>query len=307
MKSNLNIGVSFLQGRMQVAEVEHGRKGPTVTCLAERESSMDFSQTAEELSPDHPQLTNFVTELKELLKEHKLKGESISFALPPDSVFINIIPVERTLTGPDRAKFLQWEIQQYHPKAAPKEFVIDSHQLPLEDSGTAQSFMVGVRRGIALFLQKAAAELKRKLHIIDIDQFSTEKTLIANYPDILDFDVVLFGLRERGVDASLIHNGQMTDYRAYQYTGAPDPTRIISSYLKYVKDRYAANQPAGVLLHGIDVTQDLIVTLRGETGIKQLVALNALRRVKAGSKVFKPFVEESYRFASAIGLALRNA
>jgi hypothetical protein len=167
--------------------------------------------------------------------------------------------------------------------------------------------MVGVKRGIALFLQQAATELKRKLRIIDIDQFSTEKTLIANYPDILDFDVVLFGLRERGVDASLIHNGQMTDYRAYLYTGAPDPNRIIGGYLKYVKDRYASNQPAGILLHGIGVDHDLVLTLRKETGMKQLVALNALRKIKADKRLFKPFVEESYRFASAIGLAIRQA
>jgi Tfp pilus assembly PilM family ATPase len=306
MKASRSIGVSFLQGRLQVAEVEHGKKQQTVTCLAERDSTMNISQEAANLSPAHPQLATFASELQGLLKAQKLEGETISFALPPDSVFINIIPVDPSLTGAARTEYLQWELLQYHPAASAKDFVIDSHQLPLEDSGAAQSFMVGVRRNIAAFLQKAAGAVGRKLNIIDIDQFSTEKTLIANYPEILEFDIVLFGIRSGGVEGSLIHNGQMTDYRAYRYTGAPDPLKFIAAYLKYVKDRYAANQPAGVLLHGVDVTDDLVKTIRKDLGLKQTVALNALRKLKAEKGLYKPFVSESYRFASAIGLALRS-
>jgi hypothetical protein len=304
MKPNRCIGVSFLQGRLQIAEVEHGRK-MTVTSLAEHDSSMDFSEVGASLSPTHPQLANFVAELKEALHDHKVEGELISFALPPDPVFINIIPIDTSLGAKELQEHLRWEVQQYQPDVDPKTLVIDSHKLPLESSSAQHSFMVAVRKPMAAFLSKAATMLKRKMHIIDIDQFSTEKTLTTNYPEILEHDIILFGLRFGGIDASLIHNGQMTDYRSYQYDSTADPKKPIEQYLKYVRERYEANHPAGVLLHGVGVNHEMIVSLRQQTGMKQLVALNALRKIKASSRIYEPYVKESHRFAAAIGLALR--
>jgi len=303
MKSNRYVGVSFLRGKMQLAEVEHKKK-LTVTVLAESDTVLDFAQAGVNLSADHPQLDTFVIELRELLKQQKVSAEYISFALPPDPVFINIIPVDPGLTGKDLANFLQWEVDQYFPDASPKEFIIDSHGLPLENSAAQQTFMVAVRRGMAAFLQRTVEGLKMKLNIIDIDQFSTEKTLITNYPEILEHDIVLFGLRYRGVDASLIHNGQMTDYRAFHYDGDVQPIKPIVEYLKYLKQKDNST-PAALLLHGIDVAQELVNSLRTETGIKQTLAMNALRKINAAEKLYEPFVKESYRFASAIGLALR--
>jgi len=305
MKTTRTLGLSFLQGKIQLAEIEHARK-QTVTCLAEHESTMDFSEAGATLSATHPQLANFVTELRDLTRQNKVAAEAISFALPPDAMFINIIPVDASLQGPEWTAHLQWEIEQYFPEVSVKEFVVDSHRLPLEDSGAQQAFVVAVRRGVVAFLQKVSAELKLKLNIIDVDQFSTEKTLITNYPEILGHDIVLFGLRTAGLDASLIHHGEMTDYRAYLLDGSSDPTKTITTYLKYVKERYQANQPAALLLHGAEVTQDLIVSLRNETGIKQTVALNAVRKLPASERIYKPFLKESHRFAAAIGLALRS-
>lgn len=153
MKSNRYVGVSFLRGKMQLAEVEHKKK-LTVTVLAESDTVLDFAQAGVNLSADHPQLDTFVIELRELLKQQKVSAEYISFALPPDPVFINIIPVDPGLTGKDLANFLQWEVDQYFPDVSPKEFIIDSHGLPLESSAAQQTFMVAVRRGMAAFLQR---------------------------------------------------------------------------------------------------------------------------------------------------------
>jgi len=305
MKATSYVGVSFLRGKIQLAEVEHKRKKLTVKVLAERDTSMDFAKMGMSLSADHPMLSTFVRDLREIIKQHKISTEYISFALPPDPLYINIIPIEPGMTGKDLVQYLQWEVVQYFPESSPREFIIDSHGLPLEHSTAQQTFMVAVRRGMAAFLQKAVAGLKMKLNIIDIDQFSTEKTLITNYPEILEHDIVLFGLRHNGVDASLIHNGEMTDYRPYLYDGEVDPTKQILKYLKYLKQRNNST-PAALLLHGADIAQSLVVSLRTETGIKQTLAMNSLRKVRADKKLHQLFVKESYRFAAAIGLALRT-
>ena len=304
MKPISYIGVSFLKEQIQLAVIEHKRKKRTVTVLAERDTVIDFAQAGASLSAAHPQVGTFVSELKSMIKLQKVTAGIISFALPPDPMFINIIPVDPALQGKYLSQYLQWEMNQYFPAASQKEFFIGADSLPLESKTAQQTFMVAIRRGIAAFLQKAAAGLKMTLNIIDIDQFSTEKTLITNYPEILDHEIVLFGLRKNGVDASLIHEGAMTDYRAFHYNGDSNPTKPIMEYLKYLKQK-DTDTPAAILLHGVDIAQDFVVSLRTTTGVEQTLAMNSLRKIQVSDKVSKPFMKESYRFAAAIGLALR--
>jgi Tfp pilus assembly PilM family ATPase len=304
MKPISYIGVSFLKEQIQLAVIEHKRKKRTVTVLAERDTVIDFAQAGASLSAAHPQLGTFVSELRSMIKLQKVTAEIISFALPPDPMFINIIPVDPALQGKNLSQYLQWEMNQYFPAASQKEFFIGADSLPLESKTAQQTFMVAIRRGIAAFLQKAVAGLKMTLNIIDIDQFSTEKTLITNYPEILDHEIVLFGLRKNGVDASLIHEGAMTDYRAFHYNGDSNPTKPIMEYLKYLKQK-DIDTPAAILLHGVDIAQDFVVSLRTTTGVKQTLAMNSLRKIQVSDKLSKPFMKESYRFAAAIGLALR--
>jgi hypothetical protein len=71
MKTARYLGVSFLQGHIQAAEIEHGKK-VTITALAERETAMDFVQAGVNLAPDHPQLATFVNELRDLIKQNKI-------------------------------------------------------------------------------------------------------------------------------------------------------------------------------------------------------------------------------------------
>ncbi len=171
MKSTRYIGVSFLKGKIQLAEIEHKRKKRTVTVLAEKDTSIDFTQAGENLSAAHPRLGLFVSELKGLIKQHNVTAKFISYALPPDPMFINIIPVDLDLNGKDLSQYLQWEMNQYFPNASPKEFIIGADSLPLENNTAKQTFVVAIRRGMAAFLQKATLGLKLNLNFIDIDQF----------------------------------------------------------------------------------------------------------------------------------------
>jgi Tfp pilus assembly PilM family ATPase len=298
MSATRYVGISFYNNHIQLAEVEHG-KAAQVTVLAEQPSDVRLNGN---LSGTNAQIPKLADELRQMMKKNKVGAEFISFAVPTESVFINIIPVDTSLYEGDLQKHLQWELAQYSPSAGPKDFVIDSHALPLTNTDAQDMFMVGVQRGTAAFIQKVTAELKLTMNIIDIDQFSTEKTLVVNYPEILEHDIVLFGFRGTSLDASVIHEGQMTDYRSYHEN---DPKKAIRDYLKYLNERYNS-APAGLLLHGINVTKEIILALREETGIKQTVALNALRKISASDKLPQPLRKESQKFAAAIGLALRT-
>jgi hypothetical protein len=305
MKTQRYLGLSFLRGRIQAAEIEHG-KVVQLTGLAEGDSSIDFSQVGVQLSASYPQLPQFVAELKELFNQNKFLAGFISYALPPDPVFINMIPADPSLKPAELNAYLQWEMEQYFPGTPPKDFIIDSHALRTAKGAPKELFMVSVRKNTVGFLQKVTADLRMKLNIIDIDQFSTEKTLLFNYPEVLDHPIVLFGVRYGFVDASLVHKGEMSDYRSFRSQSDSDVKKAIHEYLKYLKEKDLQETPAALLLHGSDIPQNLILELRTETGIKQTLTINSCRKLPTSKKVSQPLMQESYRFAAAIGLALRT-
>ncbi|HEY6953209.1 MAG TPA: hypothetical protein VI758_12455 [Bacteroidota bacterium] len=304
MKTERYLGISFLRGRIQAAEIEHG-KHVQLTGLAERNSTVDFSQIGAQLNATHPQLPTFVAELKGLIRDSKFTPGFISYAIPPDPVFINMIPADASLKEAELGEYLQWEMEQYFPGTPPKDFIIDSHALRTQAGAPKELFVVSVRKNMVGFLQKATAQLNLKLGLVDIDQFSTEKTVLFNYPEVLEHPIVLFGSRIGFVDASLIHKGEMSDYRSFKSESADGIKKAIHQYLKYLKEKEVHETPAALLLHGSEIPQNLIAELRAETGIKQTLAINACRKLPTTEKVSKLFVQESYRFAAAIGLALR--
>ncbi|HEX9614505.1 MAG TPA: hypothetical protein VGA55_03335, partial [Bacteroidota bacterium] len=180
MKSTRHLGVSFCNGNIQLAEIELGKK-TVVTSLAERETSVDLVQAGIHLSADHPQVATLVGELGDLVKRNKIAAKLVSFALPADPVFINILPLPSSLQGSALGEYLQWEMKQYFPENGPKDFIVSTHALPAKEKTVKPNFMIGVRRGMVTFLQKVTSELRLQLQRIDVDHLSTEKTISFNY------------------------------------------------------------------------------------------------------------------------------
>jgi Tfp pilus assembly PilM family ATPase len=303
MKTNRSLGVSFYSGSIQVAEVEL-KKQPSLTVLAEGDTPLDLAAAGTNLAPDHPQLVDFIESLKGLLKRSKVGSKTISFALPPESMFINTIPVDVTLKGPELASYLQWELQQYYPQVGPKDFVTDSHPLPHKLQGAKQTFVVSVRRSVVGFLQNVAAGVDLQLAVVDIDHFSTEKTLRVNYPEIAAHTVGLFGVRKGALDASLVHKYEMIDYRPYVAATPEEIHKAVLNYVKYLKQQDGVGTPEALILHGMNVPWEILKPLHEESGI-QAVAFNALRKLPASDKLKAAFSKQSHRFTAAIGLALR--
>ena len=88
--------------------------------------------------------------------------------------------------------------------------------------------------------------------------------------------------------------------------GIPDICAIRNFLrMKYLKQK-DIETPAAILMHGIDIAKDFVVSLRTTTGVKQTLAMNSFRKIRAVDNLSKQFMKESYRFAAAIGLALRT-
>lgn len=305
MKSHRRLGVSFLDGNIQLAEIEHGKK-TVLTKLAEGESSLDFVQAGIHLSAEHPQVATLVGELGDLLKRNKVGAKQVSYALPAEPVFINIIPVSPDLKGDSLQQYLQWELKQYFHDIEPKDFIVDLHPLPSSEQVGQPGFMIGVRRGMVAFLQKVTKELKLDLQIIDVDHLSTEKTVSFNYPEIRGHTAALFSVRMSGIIASVIKDGEIVDYRPYQVQVPQEVAKAVGSYLKVLKDKDGMASPDVLFLYGVNVPKSMIDQIRSETDI-QTVVVNALRKLPVLGSIYEPFAKQNCRFSPAIGLGLRSS
>jgi len=298
-----HLGVSFCEGKIRLAEVEHGRKFELLT-LAESKSSLDFGQAGMHLQADHPQLGTMVRELGDALKRNKVAARQISFALPSDSIFLNVLPLDTSLKGPRLSAHLQWELLQHHPEATEKDFIVDAPRLGDAEPGVTFSLLVAVRRGMIGFLQKTAQQLKLTVQAVDVDHFAAEETVRLNYPEIKGHTVLLATVRSSGVNVSALHDGHLVDYRFFSTHSVAEVIPKLTDYLKHFQQREGAETPQAIFLAGITLPPDLVKELRSQASI-QALTVNALRKLKVTGKFYKPFVEESYPFAAAIGLALR--
>jgi Tfp pilus assembly PilM family ATPase len=303
MKSIRHLGVSFCNGSIQLAEIEHG-KHTTLTGLAERETNIDLVQAGIHLSAEHPQVATLVGELRDLLKRNKIATRLVSYALPADPVFINIIPITESLQGPALTEYLHWEIRQYFPDAGPKDFIVDSHHLPSRDKEVKPGFVVGVRRGMVSFLQRVTKELSLQLQMIDVDHLSSEKTLSFNYPEVGGHNVALFCVRMTGVIASTVRDGEIIEYRAYKEEPQGGLPKVVTSYLKHLK-QLEMEAPDALFLYGEQVGPEMLKEIRDQADT-QTIVLNSLRKLPVAGKLYEPFVKENHRFAPAIGLGLRS-
>ncbi|MEX0602264.1 MAG: hypothetical protein WD295_02915 [Bacteroidota bacterium] len=299
-----HFGVSFCAGKIQIAELQLG-KTTSVLALAEGDTTLDVSQAAVNLTPDHPQASILAQELGDLLRRNKIGAKTVSFALPTDPLFVNIVPVDETIKGKKFANFVRWEVQQYYPDLQPKDFVIGAAELGSRGTGGKPTCVVAVRKGIIGFLRKVSSDLRLKVDVIDIDQFCAEKTLAMNYPEVRKNSVVLFGLRYSGVDASLLREGEMYDYRSFNAELPTELPKVVHNYLKYIQYIDSIDAPRALFFAGMDVDSDVLAQLQTETDT-QTISLNALRKIPVTGKIYEPFLKGSSRFAAAIGLSLRT-
>ena len=304
MKIKRHVGISFCDNRIQLAEIDHSKKS-AVSVLAEQDSPVDFGNDGASLSANHPGVNSLASALTSLFQQSGITAEHISYALPTNPLFINTIPIDASLKDEELKEYLKWEVRQYFPDAGATEFINDAHEIPSKDKDARKTFVVSVRRGMVGFLQKVTAQLSLKLRIIDIDHFSTEKTLIANYPEHKKDVVALFGVGKGGVNASIVKNHEMVDYRAYAADSGMTLGKTIAHYLKAAKQMDGTEKITAVYLHGQEVTSSGAAALKAEAGM-QTQTVNAFHKLGAAESVDKALAKESHRFAAAIGLALRT-
>jgi hypothetical protein len=160
---------------------------------------------------------------------------------------------------------------------------------------------VSIKRKDAYTVQHALSRLGLDLHILDVDHFSADTALRANYPDTNRKYLGLVGIKENRLDISLIKNGNM---ESYGYCVVQSNKEIVDQIAQLARDTRGIHS---VAVYGTYLDKDLLVQIRRASALL-VEALNPLRHVKVADtlRLADNLSLPSYRFASAVGVALRR-
>ena len=139
------------------------------------------------------------------------------------------------------------------------------------------------------------------LHIVDIDHFSADHALRFNYADITNKYMGLIGVKENRVDVSLLRNGIL---EAYSYRAVASNTEIVDHVSAIAKETPGLYS---LCAYGTFLDIDLLVQVRRASPLL-VEALNPLRHVGVSDTLMLAdhLSVPSYRFAAAVGVALRQ-
>ena len=289
----LNIGTEVVQA----VEVEHA--GATKTLLAMDEFPATLGKITE---PTEDEIHRFAAALSKSLKTNEMKSRRVSVALDTSALFLNTIPIDAELSQSEINDHLNWELSQYFPETPPTEFITDVHVLTEHQADHwNQILSVSVRRAQTNSIRRALEILGQSLHIVDVDHFSAETALRVNYPDTNAKYLALVGVKQRRLDVSLIRQGTMEFYTYYLVESNAEIVERIGILSRETKGIFS------IVTYGPHLDKDLLVEIR--RGSSMLVeALNPLRhlRISAKLKLAENLTGPSYRFAAAVGVALRR-
>ncbi|HCV42013.1 MAG TPA: hypothetical protein DGH68_00905 [Bacteroidetes bacterium] len=291
------LGISLSDKSLQAVEIEQDGNSNTLTAIDEWENT--FATNKED---DGSGEAKFVDYLTAFMKVNRVKAKKVSVALDTAHLVLNTIPMEDSLSRIELNEHTNWELSQLFPETQPKEFVTDVHVLTQHQSDHWNEVLsVSVRRSDAYRIQRAVTKLGLDLHVLDVDHFSADTALRTNYPDTNRKYLALVGVKENRLDISLIKNGNMESYSYCVVQSDKEIVDQIANLARETKGIYS------ITVYGPYLDKDLLVQIR-RASTMLIEALNPLRHVKVADslRLAEHLTVPSYRFASAVGVALRR-
>jgi len=291
------LGLSLSDKSVQAVEIEQDGPSNSILAIDEWENTLPASA-----GENGHGTSRFIEYLTAFMKVNRSKSRKVSVSLDTAQMFLHSLPMDEGLSRIQINEHVNWELSQYYPESSPKEFITDVHVLTQHASdGWNEVLSVSVKRHDAYLVQQAVQQMGLTLHILDVDHFSADTALRVNYPDTNRKYLALVGVKENRLDVSLIKNGNM---ESYSYCAVQSNKEIVDQIGLLSRETRGIYS---ITVYGPFLDKDLLVQIRRGSALL-VEALNPLRHVKVSDslRLADHLSVPSYRFASAVGVALRR-
>ncbi|HXX62410.1 MAG TPA: pilus assembly protein PilM [Bacteroidota bacterium] len=292
------LGLSISGGGIQAVELE--RTSSTTTLLSIDEWENTFPRGATNGASGGMQ--EFQRHFTQFMRDNQVRAQKVSVAIDTSMLFLNCVPIEQGLTRAEINDHMKWELTLYHPEASASEFITDVHILAERSNDRySEALSVSVNRHDASRIQKAVSAAGRELYIVDADHFAADTALRINYPDTYRKYIALVGIKEDRLDISLMRNGSLESYRYLVVKSNQEIIQGIAALARKSPGIYS------ITVYGPYLDRDLLTQIRRGSPIL-VEALNPLRHINVSDslRLADHLTVPSYRFAAAVGVALRK-
>jgi Tfp pilus assembly PilM family ATPase len=294
-----SLGLSISGHTVQAVEIERANSSSLLLAIDEWENHFPFDGTTGTESSSSEEFREY---LQAFIKVNRVKATQVSVALDTSLLFLNTLPVEDGLPRPRINELVDWELHQYFPDIQPKEFITDVHVMSTHrEQGWNELLAVSIRRRHTAAVKEALRALGLTLRIVDVDHFSADMALRINYPDTYRRYLALVGVKKNRLDVSLMKNGTLQSYSYVTVSSDQEIIDQIATLSRETKGIYS------ITVYGPHLDNELLVQIRRGSALL-VEALNPLRHISVSDtlRLADHLTVPSYRFASAVGVALRR-
>lgn len=296
---DLVLGLNINGQAVQAVEIERSGVSGMLLAIDEWENRFPFDGADAEGTATPEQFQEY---LRAFMKVNRVKATQVSVALDTALLFLNSIPAEDGLPRTKIKELVEWELHQYFPDSSPADFITDVHVMATHrEKGWNELLAVSIRRRYILAIKDALKALGLSLHIVDVDHFSADMALRVNYPDTYRRYLALVGVKENRLDISLMKNGALQSYR---YVVTRSDQEIVDHFATLSRETKGIYS---ITAYGPHLDKDLLTMVRQGSALL-VEALNPLRHMTVSDtlRLADHLSVPSFRFASAVGVALRR-
>jgi Tfp pilus assembly PilM family ATPase len=307
METENILGLAIGERSVQAAEIARTGASAAVTAIDDWENTLLGTGEQERINGQR----QFTEYLGAFLKVNRVKAFSASIALDTSFLFLHSFPCDEGASRADIQDDFLWEMKQLRPETDPKQFITDVHKIqtppppgsPADTPPTQNTTCLGVAvpRAEIKVLSQILTGFGLKINVIDADHFSADIALRVNYPDTQRRNIALVGVKEHRVDVSILREGNLESYRYHVVRSNQDIAEEIGRIARETRGVQS------IVTYGPFLDRDLLVLIRRASPLL-VEAMNPLRHVQVSDalRIAEHLSMPSYRFAAAVGVALRK-
>ena len=287
---NTLLGLSISPESVEAVELLNQGHTPGVRAIGEWKRSPDTDLAA------------IGDRLHSFLSANDVRTSTVNVALGPDLLFIHTFPVEPGLTRERWHQHAQWERSQFFPSVPAEEFISDVFPFPPRTSPAAQDILsVSIRRASLRALRTVIHDAGLELGSVDGAHFCAETVLLEHFPNLSEQRLLLVGAGKAAIEWSLFERKTLVRYENSRAEGAAAMAAVLGPVLTSL-------QPEQIVLYGLEATQDVQGAVQEITPIPVRM-LDPFRTAALPAEIplAGHFSSASFRFAAAVGAALRGA
>jgi Tfp pilus assembly PilM family ATPase len=284
------IGLSISEDAVHIVAIaRQGRMG-TLTALAEWQNSVG-------ITPDILQ-----ERIGAFLRANDIAFGEVSLALDTSQMFLHLFPGMPDTPDKSVREHAEWEIGQFFPDSHPAEFITDTHVMALSKHKPWREVLaVSVKRAEVREIRKVLSGLRLRIRIVDVDHFSAEHAFRLNYPERGPEVLALVGVKRGRIDISMLRDHELAWYSYSTPRSHQDSIDLIAGIPR------SAPEIQRLVLYGPTLKHQMVTEVSDASSLP-VEALNPFLQIQRSSSLLLAdhFLASPYRFAAAVGAALRE-